>query len=85
MGVNKAYKYRLYPNKKQETLIATTIGSSRFVFNYFLDKWNRTYKSRNLLSVGVFVLLPLMVRCTYPAFIKKRRGACSTTNLEGED
>lgn len=44
MVVNKAYKSRLYPNKKQETLIATTIGSSRFVFNYFLDKWNRTYK-----------------------------------------
>ncbi|PGV93647.1 hypothetical protein COD86_17595 [Bacillus cereus] len=33
MLVNKAYKFRIYPNKKQEILIAKTIGCSRFVFN----------------------------------------------------
>lgn len=43
MLVNKAYKFRIYPNKKQEILIAKTIGSSRFVFNHFLDKWNSAY------------------------------------------
>ncbi|ETA80195.1 transposase IS605, partial [Youngiibacter fragilis 232.1] len=26
---HKAYEYRIYPDKKQETLIAKTIGSSR--------------------------------------------------------
>ncbi|GJM78065.1 hypothetical protein HMSSN139_05610 [Paenibacillus sp. HMSSN-139] len=35
MLVNKAYKFRIYPNKEQEILIAKTIGCSRFVFNYF--------------------------------------------------
>lgn len=44
MFVNKAYKFRIYPNKEQEVLIAKTIGCSRFVFNYFLAKWNDTYK-----------------------------------------
>ncbi|MDM5427588.1 MULTISPECIES: IS200/IS605 family element RNA-guided endonuclease TnpB [Bacillus] len=44
MLVNKAYKFRIYPNKKQEILIAKTIGCSRFVFNYFLALWNDTYK-----------------------------------------
>ncbi|SDX28459.1 IS200/IS605 family element RNA-guided endonuclease TnpB [Paenibacillus sp. PDC88] len=44
MLVNKAYKFRIYPNKEQEILIAKTIGCSRFVFNYFLDKWNQAYK-----------------------------------------
>ncbi|MCB4338719.1 IS200/IS605 family element RNA-guided endonuclease TnpB [Bacillus subtilis] len=44
MLVNKAYKFRIYPNKKQETLIAKTIGCNRFVFNHFLDKWNKTYE-----------------------------------------
>ncbi|ABS23655.1 hypothetical protein CG478_019075 [Bacillus cytotoxicus] len=34
--VNKAYKFRLYPNKEQEILIAKTTGCSRFVFNHFL-------------------------------------------------
>ncbi|WP_027416182.1 helix-turn-helix domain-containing protein, partial [Aneurinibacillus terranovensis] len=44
MLVNKAYKFRIYPNKEQEVLIAKTIGCSRFVFNHFLAKWNETYK-----------------------------------------
>jgi len=36
--VNKAYKFRIYPNKKQIELINKTIGCSRFVFNFFLGK-----------------------------------------------
>ncbi|OIN68012.1 transposase [Exiguobacterium sp. KRL4] len=41
----KAYKFRIYPTKEQEILIAKTIGCSRFVFNYFLSKWDETYKA----------------------------------------
>ncbi|OJD72294.1 IS200/IS605 family element RNA-guided endonuclease TnpB, partial [Bacillus paramycoides] len=44
MLVNKAYKFRIFPNKKQEIVIAKTIGCSRFVFNHFLALWNNTYK-----------------------------------------
>lgn len=44
MQVHKAYKYRLYPNQYQATLIAKTIGCSRFVFNHFLAQWQDTYK-----------------------------------------
>ncbi|MGS2751547.1 IS200/IS605 family element RNA-guided endonuclease TnpB [Bacillus zanthoxyli] len=44
MLVNKAYKFRIYPNKDQEILIAKTIGCSHFVFNYFLGMWNDTHK-----------------------------------------
>ncbi|MET1030124.1 IS200/IS605 family element RNA-guided endonuclease TnpB [Domibacillus tundrae] len=45
MFVNKAYRFRLYPNKKQEVLIAKTIGCSRFVFNRFLSLWNESYQT----------------------------------------
>ena len=38
MIVNKAYKFRIYPNKRQTELINKTIGCSRFVFNFFLGK-----------------------------------------------
>ena len=38
MVVNKAYKFRIYPNKKQAELINKTIGCARFVFNRFLGK-----------------------------------------------
>lgn len=41
---HKAYKSRLYPNKEQAILINKTIGCSRFVYNYFLNQWNETYK-----------------------------------------
>ena len=44
MLVNKAYKFRIYPTKKQEILIAKTIGCSRYVFNHFLAQWNDIYK-----------------------------------------
>ncbi|MBB6175212.1 putative transposase [Anoxybacillus tengchongensis] len=44
MPVHKAYKFRMYPNKKQEVLINKTFGCSRFVFNHFLVRWNDTYK-----------------------------------------
>lgn len=38
MLVNRAYRFRIYPNKKQVELINKTIGCSRFVFNFFLGK-----------------------------------------------
>lgn len=41
---HKAYKFRIYPNKEQEILITKTLGCSRFVFNYFLEKCHDTYK-----------------------------------------
>lgn len=38
MAKMKAYKFRIYPNKEQITLINKTIGCARFVFNYSLSK-----------------------------------------------
>ncbi|EJS56812.1 hypothetical protein CN507_23895 [Bacillus cereus] len=32
MMINKGFKFRIYPNKAQATLINKTIGCSRFVF-----------------------------------------------------
>lgn len=43
--IYKGYKFRIYPTKNQEVIINKTIGCSRFVFNYFLEKWNDTYKN----------------------------------------
>lgn len=44
MFIHKAYRFRIYPTKKQAELINKTIGCSRFVFNHFLATWNDTYK-----------------------------------------
>lgn len=40
-----AYKYRIYPNKKQQELIQKTFGCARFVYNYFLDLRIKEYKN----------------------------------------
>lgn len=42
--MNKAYKFRLYPNKGQRQLIAKTFGCSRFVYNHYLAKRIELYK-----------------------------------------
>ena len=34
----RAYKFRFYPNNKQLELINKTFGSSRYVYNHYLDK-----------------------------------------------
>lgn len=46
--IHKAYKFRLYPNKEQETLINKSIGSCRFVYNHFLDCKTKFYNEHKL-------------------------------------
>lgn len=41
---NKAYRYRIYPNKEQEGLIQKTFGCVRFVYNHFLNDRITAYK-----------------------------------------
>lgn len=45
--MEKAYKFRIYPNKTQQTLIQKTFGSCRFVYNHFLDLRQREYKENH--------------------------------------
>lgn len=46
--MEKAYKYRIYPNKKQQELIQKTFGCTRFVYNYYLDKRIKKYQEENI-------------------------------------
>ena len=43
--INKTYKYRLYPNRKQAALLAQHFGCIRFVYNYFLAERKEQYKN----------------------------------------
>lgn len=45
--MNKAYKFRAYPNSEQRKLLAKTFGSARFIYNYYLEKKIETYKNEN--------------------------------------
>ena len=43
--INRTYKYRLYPNKKQAMMLAEHFGCVRFVYNYFLNQRKEQYKN----------------------------------------
>ena len=43
--MEKAYKFRIFPNKNQEILIQKTFGSCRFVYNHYLAKRIEMYKT----------------------------------------
>lgn len=47
--MEKAYKYRIYPNKKQIELIHKTFGCTRFVYNHYLAKRKEIYEKEEKL------------------------------------
>src|SRR5574344_951432 len=58
----RAYKYRLYPNKQQEVLLAKHFGCCRFIYNYALDKKIKAYQKdkTNLSRFDIQASLPKM-------------------------
>lgn len=43
--MEKAYKYRIYPNKRQKEIIAKTFGCCRFVYNKYLAEKIELYQT----------------------------------------
>ena len=59
---NNAYKFRIYPNQNQITLIIKTFGCCRLYHNLALDKIYKTFgEERNIKR-----------KITYPSFYKKQ-------------
>ena len=46
MLINKAYKFRLYPNELQKEIINKTIGCTRFIYNHYLNKKQTLYEEK---------------------------------------
>lgn len=65
--MEKAYKFRIYPNKNQECLLSKTFGCVRFVWNHFLAEKEQAYLD-NIKGLGFATLckeLPSLKR-DYP-------------------
>jgi putative transposase len=61
MKINKAYKYRIYPNKTQKEFLDSQFGSCRFIYNYFLNQRQEHYlthkdkiKAKELKSLNYY-------------------------------
>lgn len=50
--MNKAYKYRLYPNDLQKALINKTFGCTRFIWNQMLFDANQYYNTNKSLHIN---------------------------------
>lgn len=48
----KAYKFRIYPNAEQETLIQKTFGCTRYVYNYYLAMRKELYETEKKTLSG---------------------------------
>ena len=46
--MNKSFKIRIYPNKKQQILINKTFGCTRFIYNFMLNLKQKLYKNFNI-------------------------------------
>lgn len=68
----RAYKYRLYPNKQQEVLLAKHFGCCRFIYNYALDKKVRAYQTdkTNLSRFDIQADLPNMKKSEEYCWLK---------------
>ena len=42
--MNRAYKFRIYPNNEQEVLLSKTFGCCRFLYNIMLSEKIREYR-----------------------------------------
>ena len=56
--ITKAFKYRIYPNDEQITLLSKTFGCARYVYNHFLEfkkkeyeESEKTYSAYNLMKL----------------------------------
>ncbi|WP_333781243.1 helix-turn-helix domain-containing protein [Oceanirhabdus sp. W0125-5] len=50
MKINKAYKFRMYPNENQIKIIEKSFGCSRYVYNHFLNQRNEIYRTTKSIT-----------------------------------
>ena len=48
MKIYKAYKFRMYPEINERCILNSFMGSSRFIYNYYLDKKDKMYNENKL-------------------------------------
>ena len=84
MIINKGYKFRIYPNEEQKIFINKCIGSSRFVYNYYLNKKEELYKSQKSLSLKDMKKDLLFLKAEYP-WLKEVDSCALRTSLDDLD
>ena len=83
----RAYKYRAYPTKEQEVLLAKHFGCSRWIYNYALDKKIKTYQTTKE-SLSRFTIqkdLPELKKAEETKWLKEVNSQSLQASLENLD
>lgn len=85
--IYKAFKYRIYPNKKQEELILKHMGCSRWIYNYALDKKVTSYQQtgKGLSRFEIQKDLPELKKNELTSWLKEVNSQTLQASLENMD
>lgn len=85
--IYKAYKYRIYPNKEQGELISKHIGCSRWIYNYALNKKNKSYQEtgKGLSRFDIQKDLPSLKKEENTSWLKEVNSQTLQASLENLD
>jgi len=83
----RAYKYRCYPTKEQEVLLAKHFGCSRWIYNYALDKKVKAYQTtkEGLSRFTIQKDLPTLKRSEETSWLKEVNSQSLQASLENLD
>jgi len=83
----RAYKYRIFPTKEQEVLIAKHFGCSRWIYNYALEKKVKAYQTTKE-SLSRFTIqkdLPNLKKSEETSWLKEVNSQSLQASLENLD
>ena len=83
----RAYKYRIFPTKEQEVLLAKHFGCSRWIYNYALDKKVKAYQTTKE-SLSRFTIqkdLPQLKKAEETSWLKEVNSQSLQASLENLD
>lgn len=83
----KGFRYRIYPNKEQEELISKHIGCSRWIYNYALNKKNKSYQEtgKGLSRFDIQKDLPSLKKEENTSWLKEVNSQTLQASLENLD
>ena len=83
--IYKAYKFRMYPSDEQKILINQFLGTSRFIYNHYLDYKEKKYKEEKInISLSALKKDLLNLQVEYP-WLKEMDSCILRTSLENLD
>ena len=83
----KTYKYRIYPNSIQKELIHQHFGCARWIYNYALNKKNKTYQETGvgLSRFDIQKDLPILKKQEETSWLKEVNSQSLQYSLENLD